>query len=305
MSELRVKLTGPTAALGSVPAADVARLLVLIERATARAASVVLHQPKVSTGRYRDVIEQASRYRLRAIEAGSVVPVLELPEAPISPEALDLDVATLGETAVGLLLDAIQSNGEPHPVVAKTLLELADGMHVGDRYEAVALDARMRNRPRREACVDGVVRARLREYVTLGRGTPSRPDVIAGTLVEADFEKHTARLQTPTQPAVQVDFPEDLADDIHAALRHATTLRGEVAFDPTTQAAKTVAVTAIEPGTQLALDAESEAFWTDRSFEELAREQGSGRPLDPDVLYDAEATDAERDSFMTALAELR
>lgn len=234
-----------------------------------------------------------------------MVPVLELPEVHATHgETLDIDVATLGEAAVGVLLDAVQGDAEPHPVVAKALLALADGMHVGDRYETVAFDARIRNQPRRQACVDGAVRAHLREYVDLGMGATSRPDAIAGTLVEADFEKRTARLHTPTQPSVQVDFPEDLDDDIYAALRHATTLHGEVAFDPATNTAKAVAVTAIEPGTQLLLSSGAEEYWAERSFEDLARQQGTGRPLDPETLYDADATDAERDAFMAAVADL-
>lgn len=306
MSELRVRLAGPTASLGAVAAADVARLIVLVERATARAASVVLGQPKVTTGRYRDAIEQATRFRLRAVEAGSVVPVLELPEMPPPHgDTLDMEAATLGESAVSLLMDALRGDSEPHPVVAKGLLDLAVGMHVGDRYEYVGLDAMIKGHARRHACVDGGVRARLRDYVVQGRGAASRPDVVAGTLVEADFEKRTARLHTATQPSVQVDFPEDLDDEVYAALRQPTTLRGEVAYDPTTHMARTVAVTAIDHGAQLPLAAETEEYWSERSFEDLARRQGTGQPLDPDSLYDPEATDAERDAFMAAIADLR
>jgi hypothetical protein len=115
MSELRVKLTGEGADLGTVPAADVARLLLLVERAAARAASVVLGRPKVTTGRYQEVIEQSVHFRLRDIKKGSVVPVLELPDVSTTDEdSLDMEVATLGQAAVDLLLDAADGRDAFH-----------------------------------------------------------------------------------------------------------------------------------------------------------------------------------------------
>jgi len=45
-------------------------------------------------------------------------------------------------------------------------------------------------------------------------------------------------------------------------------------------------------------------FWGKVSFDDLAEHQASGRPVDPNELYDDTATDDERDAVMTALAEL-
>src|ERR671918_6693 len=101
MTEIRVKLEGEQAQLGRIPSADVARLLLLLEKAAAQAAAVILHQPKTTTGRYKGVIEQAVHFRLVSIEAGSVAPVLELPDtAPpeLGAATLDFDVVTLGES---------------------------------------------------------------------------------------------------------------------------------------------------------------------------------------------------------------
>src|SRR5829696_5236038 len=121
MDELRVHLSGDDARFGQVPAADVARLMLLVEGATARAASVVLGRPKTTTGRYKDVIRRAVQFRLRAVESGSVVPVLELPtpaEAMEVVDPFDLQVATLGQQAVTMLLDVAEGRRHPHPVVA-------------------------------------------------------------------------------------------------------------------------------------------------------------------------------------------
>jgi hypothetical protein len=133
---------------------------------------------------------------------------------------------------------------------------------------------------------------------------PVRADAVVGVLVEADFEKRTARLRTATEPAVQVAFTSDLDDDIHAALRQPATLRGEVSFDPKTQTARAVALRSVDRGKQLILGIDGEEFWRELSFEDSAQQQGAGSPIDPDLLFDAEASDEERDAFMAALAEL-
>ncbi|MGB0094408.1 MAG: hypothetical protein WBP81_17990, partial [Solirubrobacteraceae bacterium] len=74
--------------------------------------------------------------------------------------------------------------------------------------------------------------------------------------------------------------------------------------DPETSVAKSVRLHRIDRGEQLVLGLDAEEFWRERSFEELARLQGAGQPADPDALYDADATDEERDAFMAALSEL-
>jgi hypothetical protein len=99
---------------------------------------------------------------------------------------------------------------------------------------------------------------------------------------------------------VQVAFTSDLDDDIHAALRQPATLRGEVSFDLKTQTARAVTLRSVDRGKQLILGIDAEEFWRELSFEDLAQQQGAGSPIDPDLLFDAEASDEERDAFMAA-----
>lgn len=305
MGQVRVELKGNQAELGTVPAADVARLILLVERAAAQAAAVILGQPKTTTGRYKGAIEQAVHFRLRAVEDGSVVPVLELPEpSPEGHETLDIENVTLGESALARLLDAAESPDPPDPVVAKALLDVADGMYVGDRYEAIVFDSAADGRPTRKVRVDSTVRSRLRAYVDSAPPAPTRTDTVMGVLVEADFEKRTARLRTPSEAGVEVDFPEELDDDIHSALRQPATLRGEVIYDPKLHSAKAIQLRQVDRGEQLALGIDSTMFWSELSLEELTREQNAGRPADPEALHDTEATEDERDAFMAELAEL-
>jgi hypothetical protein len=304
MKEIRVKLEGEQAQLGRIPSADVARLLLLLEKAAAKAAAVVLHQPKTTTGRYKGVIEQAVHFRLVALEEGSVVPVLELPDAAppeLGAATLDFDVVTLGESAVEALLDAAKKPTDP--LIAKAILDVADGMLVGERYDAIVIDVPTNARGHRKVTIAAQVRSRLRKYVDAAPAPARRTDDLVGTLFEADFEKRTAHLRTPSKSAVEVSFSDKQADDIQAALREPSTVRGEVLYDPKTHTAKSVRLTEIVRGIeQLGLDPGE--FWNALSFEDLAERQASGRPVDPNDLYDAAATDDERDAVMAALAEL-
>lgn len=302
MKEFRVKLDGEHAQLGRIPAADVARLLILLEKAAAQAAAVILHQPKTTTGRYRGVIEQAVHFRLVGIEEGSVVPVLELPD-PAPPElgraTLDFDVVTLGESAVTALIDAAMKPTDP--LIAKAILDVADGMYIGERYDAIVIDAPTNGRRRREVKIDANVRKRLRKYVDATPVPAPRTDDLVGSLVEVDFERHTARLRTPIEAAVDVSFTDEQADAIQAALRRSATVRGDILYDPKTHTAKSIRVTEIVGSEQLALNPSE--FWNEFSFEELAARQASGYPVDPDDLYDNVATDEERDAVMAVLAQ--
>ena len=63
-------------------------------------------------------------------------------------------------------------------------------------------------------------------------------------------------------------------------------------------------VSRLDRGEQLVLGLDSAEFWQSRTLDELARLQGAGRPIDPEELYDADATDEERDAFMAAIAVL-
>jgi hypothetical protein len=306
MGELRIGLTGDNAHLGEVAAADVAYLILGIERTMSQAASVILRRPKTTTGRREQVIERAVRLRLRAVEEGSVVPVLEIPDFELPEgETLDLDAASLGEQALELVMDAADPESHPNvdPIVVKALVEVAERLRIGDRYEALTFDAKTDGH-RRNARVDREVRQQLRSYVDSAPPTPTREDAIVGTLVEADFEKRTARLRTATEPAVQISFDDNLADDIQNALRHPASFRGDVVYDPKTSVARAVRLQRIERGEQLVLGVDAEEFWREQSFEDLAFLQGAGQPADLDALYDKGATEEERDAFMAAISEL-
>ena len=64
----------------------------------------------------------------------------------------------------------------PHPVVAKALLELAEGCHLGDRYRALTFEAKLDHGRRRTACIDGSNSSSASGI----RGVRPRPAVLSG-----------------------------------------------------------------------------------------------------------------------------
>jgi hypothetical protein len=133
---LRVRLTGEDAELGHVAAGDVARMLLGVERAVARAAGHVIGRQVKPTGRRGRTIEETTRFRLLGIERGSVVGVLELPEEVADNGALDLDTPSLGDLA---LESALATAAEAHSVVLRRIVhgeQLTIGLDAGAFWES-------------------------------------------------------------------------------------------------------------------------------------------------------------------------
>lgn len=304
MTELRLRLTGQHAELGAIPAGDVARLIIEVERALVHTAYVVLGRRKSWTGRPEQPIAEAVRLRLRSVESGSVVPVLELPELP-NTGMLDFETESLGEAALAALLGATDPTESVHPAVAAALLDVAEKAYIGDRYDTLTFEVRRPERSPATATVDARVRRSLREFVDAAPSEAMRPDAVLGVLFEANFEKNTARLRSPARQVVDVTFDDEHADDIQAALRQHTSLRGEVIYDPATQAVQRVIVRELVHGEQLVLPhVEPDHYWRARTLDELAETHGTTAPVRTDTMHDALASDEERDAFMAALADL-
>jgi hypothetical protein len=302
VTELRVILNGELAELGKVPAADVARLLLAVERAVAHAASVSLGRTTRPRGRRVSAVAETARLRLRGIEQGSVIPVLEFPDVP-SEESLDLDVETLTDTAVRRVFDTAEGLPDQHPLISSALLQLTEELRIGERYESVGLRLLSEERSR-EVVLDSAVRQRLRTQAGL-LAVPIREETVVGTLVEADFERRTARLRSPDGQAVSVTFGEGLEDEVQEALRRQAGFVGQVVYEPESMQARSVALHAIQQPEQLIMGVDAAAFWRAPSYDDLAEQQGVDlAPIDPDDLYDAGATEEERDAILAAISTL-
>jgi hypothetical protein len=296
---IRARLEGPDAAPGRVAAADVARVITGLERAIAQAAYGALGEPRRgTTGRHRAVVEAAARLRFVSIQEGSLVQVLALPDAdPATEDRFPLEVTHLSTSAFERLVAAINGEDETDPQLAASIAELADELGIGERNERLTLeDAEpLAVSTYRRAIIDQQVRGRMRAAAS--PNPSAREDVVSGTLVEADFEKGTARLQPPLGGPVIVRFPTELADDIQAALRQPSELEGVVSYHPTTATAVAVDLQAVSRGVQLTLGIDAEDFWRTRTLSELQAKQGTSGVFDVRELGDPTLSDEERLAF--------
>jgi hypothetical protein len=306
MRIIRARLDGIDAEPGRVAAADVARIIVGLERAIARAAYVVLGRPRRGSGRHTQAIESAARLRFVGFESGSLVELLALPDTcePADNE-LPVPIADLSSQAFDRLLDAITSGGpEMDAELAAAVAQMAAELGIGDRNVSITLSEDIPSpgrRAPRAAKVDATVRERMQRFSIPMK--PSKADTLVGVLVEADFESHTARLRLANGTGVTVNFSPDLEDDIYEALRGRASFQGLVHYHPKTSQALTVELRTVVVNTQLQLELEDEQFWRVDSFADLQAAQRTSGRVDVAHIVMTDLTDDERAAFAAALAE--
>jgi hypothetical protein len=210
---ISLHLEGPDAEFGKIPASDVARLLDGWERALGRAAEARMRR-QARTGRRPRAVERATHLIFRDIERGSVIAVLEIPDPRPDEDgsgSFDLDDAHLGELAsddaLALLLDPDRADADEGLIDA--LLQLSTELGIGSRYDALEISVdrgptAAPNAPRR-----ATLTPERREQLSQRRDVlrqRAEDGTVVGTLVEADFERHTARVLTSDQRGVAVTF---------------------------------------------------------------------------------------------------
>jgi hypothetical protein len=299
---LRIALKGDEAELGRVAAGDVARMLLGVERAVARAAGHVIGKQVKSTGRRGRTIEDTTRFRLVGIEPGSVVGVLELPDERLETDALELDDQSLGELALQNALQTAAGERTDQLDVAEAFVRLADDLGLGSRFSELILEDAALPAPHRRVTLDRASRDRL--FQAISAGPDARQDSLVGVLVEADFERNTARLRTSSERRIAVTFESEFADQIQEGLRRQAELSGEVEYDPKTLEARSVKLRRIIEPEQLSVGLEASDFWSARPVAELAREQGVGPVTDVEQLRDHEISEEEVDRLLAVLAEM-
>jgi hypothetical protein len=296
---IELRLTGGEAELGQIPAADVARLILGAEKVLARAARHVVGRPKGSQGGRRGkVIESAVRLRLVGISEGSVRVLLAPPTHKATGLDLGLDVASLTVEAIQVAGRVMSEPSEPaHRDVARDLVRLSDDLGLGTRYrELTWVHSALTHETAR---LDATASERLRVAADLK--PPAREDQLTGRLVEADFERHSARLRTPAGGRVDVTFGQEWDALIQEALRSDAVLAGEVVYDPETSLAKSVHLRRLEHAEQLQAGLLPGEFKKTVAVDQLARETGI-QAFDPGSAV-LDITDAEADAFLAALAE--
>ena len=297
--EIRATLQGGEAELGRIRAHDVARLLIGLEAAVAAASYAALGQPRrTGTGRHRSAVEAASRLVFQQVESGSVVAVLSLPIlAEDEDGALDMELDDLAGAAFDrLVTTGGQSRDQVDGGVARALADLGDGLAIGERYDRLIVSSGRSNQVLR---LDSAARSFFRRLADSPL-IEQQSDVLVGSLREADFDRHTARLRTASSETVVVTFPPELDRNVQEALRSQAEFEGEVTYDPGTDSAKRVQLRAISAPSPLPFD--TDAFWAPQAVDELAHAQGVAPVTFDRPLF--EATDQERREIAEALAEL-
>lgn len=300
---VQARLTGIEARPGQIAAADVARVIIGLERAIARAAYLALRRPRQgATGRHTAAVEAASRLRFVGTQAGSFVELLALPDlGQVDSDGLDLQMDNLSSLAFDRLVAFIQVPPEDADAqLAAAVAQLADELGIGERADSLTLGEPDPARP--SAVIDMAVRQRMR---LLGHRPPShRDDLVVGTLFEADFERHTARLRTPAGGGtVTVTFPPEMADDIQQALRIETQLEGRVRYDRGTGTAASIETRAVTRAEQLLIHDGDWSFAENLSVAELQqRQRVKGGNVNLADLAADNLTANERDAFVAALS---
>ncbi len=301
MSKYEVRLVGKQARLGDIPAVDVARLILDVQTAIARAAGAAIGRRPKATGRWESTIEDATRLRLVKIKRGSVLIELLPPTAVPDGDELDLDVDSLADVGWSTATRALNGidDASTDPDVLVRLLGLADHLSIGGRFDAVEF----RTDGQRVALLDSATREAIRSTVARRRDAATIAPSVAGVLFEADFERHTAKVRTQDDKVVDLIFDEEQASSIKEALRERSQFQGEVTFDPITNSVKTVRLRRITRFEQLLLgDETSRSFWQPIFFGDLADEQGT-RPIDSfDELRDTSLTDDQFEQFIDTLS---
>jgi hypothetical protein len=295
----QVRLVGGDAEFGRVPAADVARLLLGVERAVARAAGAAIGRPVKPTGRWEAVIKRATEFRLVRLRGGSIVAELDLPETTDEEHQLLLKDTRLGQRGWALTIEAASDGDNADLDVQRVLADWADQLGIGTRYEAVEL---RRKGDRRRVRIDRACRDRLRDAIQR-RQRLDTVAAVAGVLVEADFERHTAHVRTPMGELVELQFDDEQEETIYEALRQRSEFEGDVRYDLVTNSIKSVRLRRVIRTEQLIFGEDAGEFWRSVSFSELSERQGTGVISSFDELQDDTLSDEEFAAFLAAVDE--
>jgi hypothetical protein len=299
MTRYEVRLIGKEARLGEVAAVDVARLIIDVQRAVARAAGAAIGRRPKPTGRWETTLEEATKLRLVRIRRGSVILELEPPHARPADDELTFDVESLGDIGWARTVEAVNDADSADADITSRLLGLADDLGIGSRFDAVEL----RTEGRLVGRIDRVRREHFRTALRNNALSHNPPDGVAGVLFEADFERHTAKVRTQSGGVVEVIFEVSQADAIQEALREASEFEGDVTFDPVTAGVRTVRLRRITRFEQLLLgDDGARAFWQPTTFDEIASRQGTSVVESFEGLEDSSLSDEDFEAFTELLS---
>jgi len=271
---LIVRVKGRATEGGRIALHDLIRLGNNIQTAVERVARVLVGQPDSRRpGRKPPEIAKSCALEVVALKQGSFAIAFDLPKEQF--ESMHLGVEAVEKLLEGL--EIIGTNGEALPAgydsgVLHTLRDM--GRVLGRGIDTIEAESRTQ-RVRKTFSYTNQTRERIIQRI---RGPISNLRSIEGRLLMADFQQpaERCRIHPAIGDPVVCKFDDTLEQTVYEYLRSQVRVTGETTEDPNTGRISSITITDIEPvaleGTEV--DTVSpDAFWRDKSLEELATEQ--------------------------------
>jgi len=271
---LIIRVKGKATEGGRIGLHDLIRLGNNVQTAVERVARVLVGQADSRRpGRKPSEIAQSCALEVVALNQGSFAIAFDLPNEKF--ETMHLGVEAVEKLFEGL--DQIGTNGEalPSGYDAGVLHTLRDmGRILGRGIDMIEAESRTQ-RLRKTFSFTNQTRQRIIERI---RGPVSNLRSIEGRLLMADFQQRAeqCRIHPALGDPIRCRFDESLEQTVYDYLRSQVRVTGETTEDPNTGRISSITITDIEPVTLEGAEPDSvspDAFWQDKSLEELAVEQ--------------------------------
>ena len=270
---LRVK--GPATKGGRLPLSALLRLGRHIQTAVERVGRVLVGQTDSRRpGRKPHEILQECGLEVVALNRGSFEIALDLPRAKF--ETMDLGVTSVEHLLEGIEGIRLDAKALPPGYDAGVLHSLRGiGEMLGDGIDEIEAEGRT-TRFYRAVAFTPAVHERVLGFL---RGPVSNQRTVEGRLLMADFrhDGERCRLHPPVGEPISCRFDESLAESVYEHLRRYVRITGEAQEDPLTGKLRSLMIRDIQ---LVRMEGEAfdtmdaEVFWRDKTFEELAGEQG-------------------------------
>jgi hypothetical protein len=299
-----LKVTGPHIKPGRIP---VPELLVICEQAQTavnRQAEVLRGRRGLRPGPTATLVKDECTLELFSIGRGSAVISFAGPETkPQAQGALDLELATLGESAVREVVKSLRSVKTKKSVsmdigVKRTFQDLGKLLDNGVRKIEWSVPGQAGKGSRMTATFDETARQRIEESPT---DDVVKHVEIDGRLEMADFKLGDLRciIHTPDGQRVTCSFGTEIEDDVYKALRHVARVTGTATINARTKRTEQIAlqsVKALDPFLEQVDD-----FFSGLNLEQLTKAQGVDPTFDLRRLTDAWPQDEDVETFLAAV----
>lgn len=276
---LIIRAKGPATERGRISLQDLISLGRNVQTAVVRTALVLAgHGDSRRPGRRPEDVKKSCALEVVALNQGSFAIGFDLPREQFEP--MDLGVEAVEKLLEGFDQIGTEDSELPSGYDTGVLHSLRDmGRILGTGIDEIEAESRTQ-RLRRSFAFNKEIQSRVVKRI---RGPVDNLRTIEGRLLMADF-RHDAercRIHPPAADPIVCQFDESLEETVYEYLRSYVRVTGETKEDPDTRRIVSIRITDIEPVTmegEAFENLSAEAFWQERSLDELAAEQNV-RPI--------------------------